>query len=193
MTVWPRCSRSSQFSGAQGYALLTLLIVVALLGIGLLSAMSAWSLDRQRAREEELLFVGDQYRQAIGRYYLGAPPGTPRTLPPSLEVLLDDDRYPVPVHHLRRHYPDPITGNPDWGLQKVGDQIIGVYSLSEAAPIKTVGFGATYAAFEGATSYQGWVFSYRIPGRRVVPIAPPATSPGSSQSPNPSPARRSPS
>jgi type II secretory pathway pseudopilin PulG len=160
-----------------GYALLTLLIVIALLGVGLLGAVSVWSLDRQRGREEELLFVGEQYRQAIGRYYLAAPRGG-RTLPPSLDVLLDDDRYPIPVHHLRRAYPDPITGKADWGLVKVGERIIGVYSLSEAHPLKTAGFDPAYKSFEAAASYRDWIFAFRIPGRTLpVAPAPPASTP----------------
>ena len=181
--------RSCHGARTRGYALLTLFIVIALIGVALLGATSVFSLDRQRERERELLFVGDQYRQAIGHYYLSTPAGRGRVLPPSLEALIDDDRFTIPVHHLRRAYADPITGKPEWGLLKVGERIIGVYSLSDAQPIKATGFDPVYAAFEDAKSYRDWIFAFRI--RAAVPVLPSASSPINPPLP-PSPARRSP-
>ena len=167
----------------RGVVLLALLVALTLLGIGLMNVVDVWTLSRQREREQELLFVGDQYRQAIRRYYSAAPVGGQRGYPTSLEVLLEDDRFPIPVRHLRRAYPDPITGKADWGLLKVGDRILGVYSLSEAAPLKQAGFKPVYEAFKDATSYKDWVFAY-VPRRGVaVPATPPRT---------PTPPRRSP-
>jgi hypothetical protein len=99
-----------------------------------MAAVDVWSLTRQRAAEEELLFVGDQYRKAIQRYYMSAPAGTRRTLPASLDDLLDDDRSLVPVHHLRRLYPDPITGSTEWGALRIGDRIAGADQNARAHP-----------------------------------------------------------
>ncbi|NML44472.1 type II secretion system protein [Ramlibacter sp. G-1-2-2] len=174
--------------------MLALLVALALLAVGLMHTVDVWSMSRQRERETELLFVGDQYRQAIQRYYTSAPRGGQRGYPPNLEVLLDDDRFPTPVHHLRRAYPDPITGKAEWGLLKAGDRIVGVYSLSEAAPLKKANFSPAHQAFKDAASYQDWVFAY-VPRRGVVvpatpaSAAPPATPP---RKPPTSP-RRSPS
>jgi type II secretory pathway pseudopilin PulG len=175
-----------------GIVLLAFLITLALLGIGLLGAVDVWALARQRDRETELLFVGDQYRRAIARYYLAAPRTSGRTLPPSIDKLLEDDRYPIPVRHLRRAYPDPITGKPEWGLTKVGDQIIGVYSLSEAQPLKVAGFPVNYSQFEGAKAYRDWVFSYRLPRGAALPPAAAASSPARPASSPVTPSRRSP-
>jgi type II secretory pathway pseudopilin PulG len=145
---------------ARGIVLMGLLIILALGGISLIGAVDYWSVQRQREREEQLLFVGDQYRQAIRRYYFGAPPGVPRTLPAKMQSLLEDDRYPIPVHHLRRLYPDPMTGSTQWGEIRVGEKLAGVYSLSEIPPIKQKGFVPAYDQFQDSRQYRDWVFAF---------------------------------
>jgi type II secretory pathway pseudopilin PulG len=146
--------------------LLGLLLMLMLTSIALLAAVDVWSTTRQREQERELLFVGEQYRQAIRHYYFATPSGQARVLPASLEVLLSDDRFPVPVHHLRRLYPDPITGRPEWGLVRVGDRISGVHSLSDHAPLKQTGFSPAQSSFEAKSSYQDWVFVF-VPSRNA--------------------------
>jgi type II secretory pathway pseudopilin PulG len=159
----------------KGVILMALLIGLAVTGIALMAAVDVWTLARQRERESELLFVGDQYRQAIRRYYYAAPSGSPRVLPAHLADLLEDDRYPVPVRHLRRLYPDPITGKTEWGELRDGDRLTGVYSLSEAPPVKQAGFPPAYVAFDGMTRYRDWVFAFAVP-RRSSPVPPPSAS-----------------
>lgn len=158
----------------RGAMLLALLIGLALSGIALMAAVDVWTLQRQREREQQLLYAGDQYRQAIRRYYYAAPAGTPRTLPVSLELLLEDDRFPNPVRHLRRLYPDPITGQAEWGQLRAGDRIVGVYSLSEALPAKQAGFSAADENFTGRSHYKEWVFSFTgtTGASGIVPPAP---------------------
>jgi type II secretory pathway pseudopilin PulG len=185
-------SASAILGHQRGVVLLALLLALALLAVGLMNTVDVWSMSRQRDREKELLFVGDQYRQAIQRYYTAAPAGGQRGYPTSLEVLLDDDRFPTPVHHLRRAYPDPITGKAEWGLLKAGDRIVGVYSLSEAAPIKKAGFSPAHQAFKDAASYKDWVFAY-VPRRGViVPATPASATPPPTPPRKPTPSRRSP-
>jgi type II secretory pathway pseudopilin PulG len=152
-------SRHPPGQRARGVVLLALLLTLALGSIALMAAVDVWALTRQRAKEVELLFVGDQYRQAIQRYYFGAPPGTRRVLPARLEDLLEDDRYPMPVRHLRRLYPDPVTGSGEWGVLRVGERIAGVHSLSDKEPVKQAGFAPGYDKFNGKTAYSGWVFA----------------------------------
>ncbi len=170
---------------ARGLVLLALLLVLGLSAIGMLAAAEVWGVTRQRERERQLLFAGDQYRDAIRRYFYGGPPGTPRILPPSLDALLEDDRFPFPVHHLRRLYPDPITGSTDWGLLLAGDRIMGVYSKSEAQPLKQAGFGSADQAFAGKSAYHDWIFAF-VPGRRPgipMPASSPAARPPLPKSP----------
>lgn len=160
----------------KGVVLLALLIALALGGFAVMAAVDVWSMARQRGQEQELLFVGNQYRQAIQRYYFGAPAGTPRVLPTSLEDLLEDNRFPVPVRHLRRLYPDPMTGSPDWGLLRAGTRISGIYSLSEKAPIKRDGFAPAYQQFSGLSSLRDWRFAISPTGQ---PTFADPSSPGS--------------
>lgn len=168
-----------------GVVLLALLIALVLGGIALMAAADVASVARQRAREQELLFVGDQYRKAILRYYMGAPAGMRRTLPAKLEDLLEDDRFPKPVHHLRRLYPDPITGSTDWGLLRAADRIAGVYSLSDKQPLKQAGFEPVYEQFSGKAAYREWLFLISIRGLTVVLPGTAASAP-SFASPTPS-------
>jgi len=141
-----------------GFTLLAVLFVVAALGVGLAAVGTVWDTTARREKEAQLLFVGDQYRQAIERYYQATPGGV-KTYPKRLEDLLLDRRFPVTVvRHLRQLYPDPITGKPEWGLVKAGDGITGVFSLSEERPMKQGNFARIYAAFSGQAHYSDWTF-----------------------------------
>jgi type II secretory pathway pseudopilin PulG len=179
----------------RGVALLALLLALAIGGIAMMAAVDVWSLARQRAREQELLFVGEQYRLAIRRYYFGAPPGTRRVLPSRLEDLLEDDRYPTPVRHLRRIYPDPITSSAEWGVLRIGERIAGVFSLSDKAPVKQAEFAGEHQAFSGKTAYREWVFAVSVSGQPLEAYPPSASPPASGVTPSitPPPVRRSPS
>lgn len=159
-----------------GFMLLGLLIVLALGGLSLMAAVDVWTLQKQREREEQLLFVGNEYQQAIRRYYFAAPTGTARVLPPGFEALLEDDRYPIPVRHLRRLYPDPITGRTEWGEVRVGERLSGVYSLSESQPIKQAGFPAAHENFKDRSKYRDWVFAFGGAQRLDNPANSTATS-----------------
>ena len=141
----------------RGFTYIGLLIIVAVMGMGLAAFGELYSRSGQREKERELLFVGNEYRQAIVSYYQKE-----KTYPRKLEDLLEDKRFPMPVRHLRRLYPDPITGSSEWGLVEPtqGAGIVGVYSRSEAAPVKSGNFSARDARFEGAEKYKDWVFSY---------------------------------
>jgi len=109
-----------------------------------------------------LLFVGEQFRAAIGRYYKKSPAGM-KHFPRRLEDLLDDARYPSTVHHLRRLYRDPMTGKSEWGLVLAGNgEIIGVHSLAQTMPLKMANFGAQQQNFTGSEKYIDWKFVYQL-------------------------------
>ena len=150
-----------------------LLVVVSIMGAALAATGTLFSHEAQREKERELLFVGHQFRQAIDSYYRHSP-GT-SAYPRTLDDLVDDKRFPMPQHHLRRIYLDPLTGKADWKLVGTPDGvgIMGVYSPSKQAPIKTANFDAADAAFKAAKKYTDWQFVY-------VPPAPPA-APGTAQ------------
>ncbi len=71
-----------------------------------------------------------------------------------------DNRFPVIKRHLRKLHADPFLADVAWGLVMQQDQIVGVYSVSELAPIKTTGFLPQYEAFGPAKKYSEWKFTY---------------------------------
>jgi type II secretory pathway pseudopilin PulG len=144
-------------TGEQGFTYLGVLFLIMLMGMGLAGAGQLWSTASQRARERDLLWVGSQYAQALRSYYR-ASNGVAQ-YPISLEELLEDNRYPQVVRHLRRLYPDPVTGSTDWGLVRSFDgRIAGVYSQSRQRPLKQAHFPAEWGEFEGVGSYADWRF-----------------------------------
>ena len=150
-----------------GFTYLAALFAVAILGGGLALAGEVWETSAKREKEAELLFIGNEYRKAIERYFLSGQQQYPR----SLEDLLKDRRRPGTVRYLRKLYPDPLTGK-DWGLVKAPDGgILGVHSLSEDKPLKVAGFRPRDAAFEGTQKYSEWKFVHALP---VLPVKPPA-------------------
>lgn len=143
-----------------GYTYLILLLMVMVMGLSASLASEVWHTTIQRAREKQLLFVGNQYRQAIKHYYDESPGA--KTYPHKLEELVKDERFPGIKRHLRRLYTDPITESQDWGLamDPVNGTIQGVYSLSVATPMKTGRFTKENLDFEGKVKYSDWRFIY---------------------------------
>jgi type II secretory pathway pseudopilin PulG len=172
-----------------GFTYLFVLMLVALVGMGLAAAGALWHTESQRAREAELLFVGDQYRQAIRSYY-ELDPAQPR-LPQSIDELLEDDRRPDIVRHLRHAYRDPFTGR-ELALIRDPDTrgIVGIYSPAPGRPFKTAGFSSEDEAFKGAKSYAGWRFVVVLPSRAVSTPASSQTPPGLRVVPAPRAGRR---
>jgi type II secretory pathway pseudopilin PulG len=146
-----------------GFTYLAVLFAVAIAGVALAAIGINWSQTAQREKERQLLFVGNQFRKAIALYYEKSPGGAKR-YPRSLSDLLKDDRQIVTSRYLRMIYTDPMTNKADWGIELAPDGgVMGVHSLSDAAPIKTANFGYADQAFEGATKYSDWVFDYTPP------------------------------
>jgi type II secretory pathway pseudopilin PulG len=152
-----------------GFTYLTILFVVAIMGVGLALAGQVWHTAAVREREADLLHVGNEYRKAIERYFLSGP----RQYPRNLSDLIKDPRQPGTVRHLRRLYPDPVTGGEEWGLVKAADGgIAGVHSLSEATPLKSGGFAIRDKEFEAKTKYSDWKFVYTpTQGQPIKPVA----------------------
>ena len=151
---------------ARGFTYLGILIVVALLGIALSAVGTAWSVAAQRERETQLLFVGDEFRNAIASYYASGPAA--HQLPHELEDLVQDQRQALVRRHLRRIYLDPMTGRADWELIRDPDGgIYGVRSASQRKPIKRANFTDDDAQFAGAECYCEWRFEF-TPSQRGV-------------------------
>ena len=157
--------------GSRGFTYLTVLFIVAFMGVGLAVIGEVWHTAALREKEAELLFVGNQYRRAIERYYLSGPRQYPRTL----SDLLKDPRKPATERYLRQIYPDPITGKDEWGIVKAPDGgIMGIHSPSEDKPLKSASFRTRDKEFEGAAKYSDWKFVSTPP---VQPAPKPAPKP----------------
>lgn len=151
----------------KGYTLLILLFIIAALLIGLLIAVPIWQTQIQREKEEELIFRGNQYIEAV-RLFLLKNPGR---FPQSLDELITEKC-------LRRLYRDPINKSGEWNVillypeastrrggipQKIlvapesalfsigNPQILGVVSSSTQKSIKT------YLSQE---THDRWLFYY---------------------------------
>ncbi|MFT3735755.1 MAG: type II secretion system protein [Rhodocyclaceae bacterium] len=154
-------------------AYLLLIFALATLGFLLAELGRSWTLNAQRAKETELLFIGQQFAQALSSYKARTPQGTPEA-PQRLEELLEDRRFPFIVRHLREVPRDPMTGLRDWGLALQDGRIVAVHSLSERSPLRQ-GVLPEYVAVknEEGRIYRNWFF---------VPIA---TAPSAGLAPPP--------
>lgn len=151
----------------RGFTYLMLLFMVAIMGAVLASTAVVWHTLVQRDKERELLRVGHAFQSAIGHYYEHTP-GAVKQYPKKLEDLLEDKRQATLVRYLRKIYIDPLTASKKWGLVSgPGGTITGVYSLSNATPIKTGNFGMADDSFKGKNSYQEWQFIYTAPVQNV--------------------------
>jgi type II secretory pathway pseudopilin PulG len=143
-----------------GFTYMGLLVVIFIMGAALAGTGIVFHQQALREKEKQLLFVGDQYRRAIGLYYAQTPGGA-KKYPRSITDLLGDNRYVVPRRYLRRAYLDPVTNSADWGLVTAGDGgISGVFSPSEKTPIKSANFATKYESFQSAAQYADWKFVY---------------------------------
>jgi type II secretory pathway pseudopilin PulG len=167
-------------SPGRGYALVAALIVLVIASLAVTLAVHRAQLDAQREREAQLLFVGDQYRSAIADYFAHPPLGQPGQYPQRLEDLLEDPRGIAIRRWLRQLYPDPMTGLPDWQLEKVGDRIVGVHSRSTSVPLRHAGFELADAAFAEAHAYRDWRFMATSVVAAAPAIALQTVAPGSS-------------
>lgn len=86
-------------SNDSGYIMVVLLVGMAVAAIWMSALLPAWRQQVQREREEELIFIGEQYMRAIVLYQFK----NQGAFPPSIEAL-------VSGHYLRKQWKDPITG-----------------------------------------------------------------------------------
>jgi type II secretory pathway pseudopilin PulG len=151
-----------------GFTYLGVLVLVVLIGLMLASAGQVARTTAQRERETELLFIGHQYREAIGRFVRAN-----HRYPTTLEELVQfDGAGPAPDHYLRRLYRDPMTRQADWTLiQAPGVGFMGVASSSKQVPLKHANFDENDIDFDQAETYADWQFVYN-PRSRSLSLRP---------------------
>ncbi len=89
----------------EGYILVAVMFMLALLIISMAVALPKVTADIQRDREVETMRRGLQYRRAIQLYFKKF-----HTYPPNVEVLYKTNE----MRFLRKKYIDPTTGKNDW-------------------------------------------------------------------------------
>lgn len=152
----------------EGYTILILMFAIFVMSIGLLVAIPVWETQIQREKEEELIFRGKQYVEAV-RLYQKKNPGR---FPKSLDELLEEKC-------IRKLYEDPMSKSREWNIilpyggisskKKGGSmqkilvapqsalssiqnlQIIGVVSSSSKESIKI---------YLGQETYDTWLFFF---------------------------------
>ncbi len=117
-----------------GYTFIILMAMITILAIGLLAAVPVWQTQIRREAEEELIFRGLQYVEAVrlftqkngGRY------------PASIDDLIE-------ARCLRRPFPDPMTKDGEWDIILAADAGAGV-PAGRTAPATRSGTGAQAAS-----------------------------------------------
>lgn len=134
-----------------GYAYLALLFAVILIGAALGGAAQVWHTMMQRERERQLLWVGDQYRQAIRLYVQGSGGagngGTTLNLPAGPQTSVSSQ---TSVNGTGSNADGSATGTAanSGGTGAAGSSAVTAAPLSTAAPGSTP---ATGAVATGAT------------------------------------------
>ena len=95
-----------------GYNLVMLMVAVTLLNIAIAISLPAWSQAIRREKEEELIFRGLQYAEAIRVFQMRY-----QRFPSRLEELVE-----VKPRCIRQLWKDPMTENGKWGLIFQGQQ-----------------------------------------------------------------------
>jgi len=96
----------------EGYILIVVVFMLAVLMIGLMVAVPIVKKEIQRDRDVETMHRGKQYVRAVKMYYMkfGA-------YPPSIDALVNTNQ----IRFLRKKYVDPTTGKADWKIIHVGE------------------------------------------------------------------------
>lgn len=155
----------------RGFTLLAVIAAMLLLALASNGVMTYVSQQALREREAELLRVGQLYAQAIGAYYESSP-GSVKRWPRALEDLVEDQRFVGIKRHLRQVYADPMTRSANWGLVITADGgVAGVYSRSDAAPIRSGAMQLGALALPAARRYTDWQFVYQpAPAAPAAPL-----------------------
>ncbi len=170
----------------RGFTYLGLIILLAILALVAAAGLKMGTVLQRAAAEEELLEIGAHFSEALRSYAAATPPGKP-TQPPTLQDLLKDPRFPNPRRHLRKIFVDPITGKAEWGIVWLGDKVgvLGVYSLSDARPLKIANFDIRFLNMENREKISDWKFlmaggegavsSVVVPPNSMIGTAPPTS------------------
>ena len=157
--------RSQASSNEEGFLLVAMIFVVAVMLIFLAVAAPVVAKDLQREKEIEMVHRGNQYVRAIKLYYWK----NNKQYPPSIDALVQSNN----IRFLRKKYVDPMTGKDDWRIIHLGvnkTTVTGFFG-EPLAGLTTTGAG-------GLGSANGMVSSVGDSGAAgsTAPTAPGSTS-----------------
>ena len=144
-----------------GFGYLVVLFIAVMLGIASMVTYEQMDTLTKREKEQQWLFAGMQYRQAIASYYRQSPEGMSQ-LPEKLDELLKDPRFVSTRRHLRKLYPDPLTGQPWQTVLDETGRIVGVVSSSDMPVLQLANVEAQVARPEqdkAGTTYADFRFA----------------------------------
>ena len=157
----------------RGYTLLALIVAIAVMSILMAAAVPIWSHLMKREREKELLFRGNQYIEAIDRFYRKFG-----RLPLQLEEL-------AKTKCIRKLYPEPMIKDGKWqliyfqgGAQQARRRLPGGESDQPLATGSIIGVVSkssekSIMSYQGKNHYNQWKFAYQLAprqgGRKIPP------------------------
>ncbi|NRR31576.1 type II secretion system protein [Oxalobacteraceae bacterium] len=154
-----------------GFTYISLIILLAIIALVSAATLRMGVMVQRSIAEQELLNIGAEFSDALQSYADATPAGQP-TQPPGFKELLKDPRFPGTRRHLRKVFVDPVSGKAEWGVLYLGDKvgIIGIYSLSDARPVKIGNFPVRFQGFEGKNHLSDWKFTATGKGSIVRPV-----------------------
>ena len=160
LTASGKAARRAGPARSGGFTYLSLIVLVAIIGLVTATTLKLGSVLQRARAEQELLRIGAEFSDALQSYADATPAGKP-SQPATLKDLLRDPRYPTTRRHLRKIYLDPMTGKAEWGIVYLGDKVgvVGIYSLSDAKPIKIGNFPARFTSFDAKEHIFDWKFT----------------------------------
>jgi type II secretory pathway pseudopilin PulG len=120
----------------EGYVLVAVMFMLALLIIAMAVALPRISASIQRDRELETWHRGMQYRRAIQLYYRKF-----NRYPPNLDALVKTNE----IRFLRKKYKDPTTGKDEWKPIMLGQNKTPLAMGFFGQPLTGVGMGGLMA------------------------------------------------
>ncbi len=143
------CTQPRTTNGEDGYMLLAVVVMVAIVLITLAAAAPVIARDLRRDKEVESEMRAQQYVRAIRLYQRKFA----NQYPPSIEALEKSNN----IRFLRKQYVDPLTGKSDWRLIRQGQQqtTIKIPFGQEIAGIASAGLGTAVGSASNAVSNSG--------------------------------------
>jgi type II secretory pathway pseudopilin PulG len=130
----------------EGYILVAVMFMIALLIISMAVALPKVAADIQRDRELETYHRGMQYRRAIQLYFKKF-----QRYPPNMEALIKTNE----IRFLRKKYIDPTTGKDDWKPVLFGQNKTPMAMGFFGQPLGGIGFGGAGLAGTGPAGGNG--------------------------------------